>query len=122
MQVPMRRGAASLVAVGVAALLAGCADKEDRICRQSGPAEVCLVGGSSSYELEGRGFLPGSDATVTVGGGGQPLVIQVGRDGRMPAGGMAGVLGGAGAQDVVIAGAAEGGQPVTFELVVPATG
>ena len=108
----------ALVAVLAAA---GCGSDEQRACRRSGGAEVCLAEEGSGYGLEGSGFRPSSEATVTTGDGGEPLVVPVDGSGRLPgdSGGMLGVLGGGAPQRVVITGTTSAGAPARFEFTVP---
>ena len=109
------------IGVGFAFLVAGCGSDGREICGRSGEAELCLVGGPSSYSIEADGFRPGSDATMTVVGGGQPIVIEIDETGRVASdGAKLGILGGPDAQEVVVAGTTSGGEPAEFTLTVPA--
>lgn len=110
-------------AIGVvfALLVAGCGSDAREICGRSGAAELCLVGGPSSYSIEADGFRAGSDATMTVAGGGQPIVIDIDATGRVATdGAKLGILGGPDAQKVVVTGTTSGGEPAEFTLTVPA--
>lgn len=109
-------------AIGVGfALFAGCGSDGREICGRSGAAELCLVGGPSSYSIEANGFRAGSDATMTVVGSGQPIVIDIDATGRVAADGQKlGILGGPDAQEVVVTGTTSGGEPAEFTLTVPA--
>lgn len=113
------------IVLGVGLLVAGCGgsnEKASRICRVSGTAEICLVSGPSNYKVEGSGFQPRSEATLTLGGAGQPLVVHMDGAGRVQQqGSTVGILGGPDSQQVVINGTTSGGSPAAFELTVPPT-
>lgn len=116
-----RRSLAAPIVVGFALLVAGCGSDAREICGRSGAAELCLVGGPSSYSIEGEGFEASSDATVTMGGGGEPIVIDIDAAGRVATdGAKVGVLGGPDPQEVVVTGTTSGGEPAEFKLTVPA--
>lgn len=117
-----RRSLGAPIVVGFALLVAGCGSDAREICGRSGTAELCLVGGPSSYSIEGEGFEAGSDATGTMGGGGEPFVIDIDAAGRVatPGGAMFGVLGGPDPQELVVTGTTSGGEPAEFKLTVPA--
>ena len=103
-------------------LRVGCLESDARwICGRSGAAELCLVGGPSSYRIEAEGFEAGSEATLTMGNGGRPIAIHIDATGReVTAGAGAGVLGGPDPQEVVVTGTTSGGEPVESALTVPA--
>lgn len=116
-----RTSLGTAVLVGFALLVAGCGSDAREICGRSGGAELCLVGGPSSYSIEADGFRAGSDATLTVVGGGQPIVIAIDATGRVATdGARLGILGGPDAQEVVVSGTTSGGEAAEFTLTVPA--
>lgn len=116
-----RTSLGAAIGVGFALLVAGCGSDGREICGRSGAAELCLVGGPSSYSIEADGFRAGSDATMTVVGGGQPIVIDIDATGRVAADGpKLGILGGPDAQEMVVTGTTSRGEPAEFRLTVPA--
>jgi hypothetical protein len=116
-----RRSLVAPIVVGFALLVAGCGSEAREICGRSGPAELCLVGGPSSYRIEGQGFEPTSDATVSMAGGGEPITIDIDAAGRVATdGASAGVLGGPDPQEVIVTGTTSRGEPAEFRLTVPA--
>lgn len=114
---------AALVVVVSALLGAACESaRQTSTCARSGTAQLCLVGGSSGYTLEGSGFQANSEATLTiVGGGGHPMGVPINAEGVL-AGGMTlvGVLAGSDPQVVVVTGTSSADEPAEFELTVPA--
>ena len=117
-----RAAVAAMVAVvagGAALLVASAGDAETRTCHQAGTVEVCLVGDGPDYEIEGTGFRPGSDVTVT-GNGQQPMVVRAGDTGELPGAGVLGILEGDEPQRFVLSGTAPDGAPASVELAVPA--
>lgn len=116
-----RRSLVTPIVMGFALLVAGCGSDAREICGRSGAAALCLVGGPSSYSIEGEGFEASSEATGTMGGGGEPMVIDIDAAGRLAASGaIFGVLGGPDPQELVVRGTTSGGEPAEFKLTVPA--
>jgi hypothetical protein len=70
------------VAVGVA-LTGACGSSDDvsTTCLRAHDAQVCSERSDGSVQLSAEGLLPGSDLLVDRTGG-EPLVIEVGDDGR----------------------------------------
>lgn len=109
------------IVVGLALVGSGCGSEGRAICGRSGAAELCIVGGPSSYKVKGEGFQARSHATLSMGDGGKPLVLDVDSAGRVTTDGAhVGVLGGPDPQVVVVTGTTPTGEQAEFKLTVPA--